>query len=140
MTIYNESAPQFTKHFPFHFLTNARKAVWVTKAPHLASCLKFSFFSLLYSSPYMVNKKLISNIIHGSQMSVRQSSHFCLSFSFSPAPLHNAFCTPATADCSQFSSEHFASHFHALCPGYLFCLKCTSSLCYLAVQKAKALA
>lgn len=34
MTIYNESALQFTKHFPFHFLTDAQKVTWVTKAPH----------------------------------------------------------------------------------------------------------
>lgn len=71
MTNYNESAPEFTEHLPFHFLTNAQKAMWVAKAPHIASCLKFSFFSLLYPSPYMVKKKLISNIIHGSQKPVR---------------------------------------------------------------------
>ena len=139
MTNYNESAPEFTKHLPFHFLTNARKAMWVTKASHIASCLKFSFFSLLYPSPYMVKKKLISNIIHGSQMPVRAQTS---ARHFHSVPLlcmmHSALPMLWTAHSSPVSTSLPTSL--PPCLGSLLCLECSSSLCYVAMQKPKTLA
>lgn len=126
MTNYNESASEFTKHLPFHFLTNARKAMWVTKAPHMASCLKFSFFSLLYPSPYMVKKKLISNIIYGSQMPVRvhtSARHFhsvpllCMMHSALPL-LWTAHSSPVSVSLPTFMplSQAVSSAWNAVLP------------------------